>query len=347
MQGLESPADALSAWKLATATLAPLGSGLINRTWLVTAGDRRYVLQQVNPIFPGAINEDIQAVSAHLRSRGLVSPELLPAADGQLWVDAPGGAWRLMTHVPGVSLERLASPAEAGEAGRFLARFHRTLADLRHEFQNPRPGVHDTARHLGVLRQALVEHADHRDLAAIAPLAADILALADTLPALPVLPGRIVHGDPKINNLLFDPATGRALCLIDLDTLGRMPLHLELGDAFRSWCNPKGEDNPGSAFALDLFTAAVEGYAAVARGWITPGEVAAIVPGTLTIYVELAARFCADALRECYFGWDAQRFPSRSAHNQVRAASQLGAARVLRDLRGDAESAVRRAFGMN
>lgn len=346
MQGLEVPKSILSAWNLSGCTVSPLGSGLINRTWLVSDGDqRRYVLQQVNPIFPGAINEDIQVVTAHLRARGLAAPELLRTTDGRLWLDDPGGAFRLMTHVDGVSRDRLESPAEAREAGQLLARFHRALADLEHEFRNQRLGVHDTDRHLAVLRQALVDHATHRDIGAIRPLAAEILGLADALPRLPALPDRIVHGDPKINNLLFDAASGRALCFIDLDTLGRMPLHLELGDAFRSWCNPKGEDSPRSAFALDLFTAAVDGYAAVARGWITPEESAAIVPGTLTIYVELAARFCADALRESYFGWDEQRFPSRSAHNQARAASQITAARALWDARGAAEEAVRRAFG--
>ncbi|MEO8224293.1 MAG: phosphotransferase, partial [Gammaproteobacteria bacterium] len=177
------------------------------------------------------------------------------------------------------------------------------------------------------------------------PLADEILELAAALPALPLVPERIVHGDPKINNLLFDAQTGRALCLIDLDTLGPMPLPLELGDAFRSWCNPAGEDRRDGAFALDLFTAAIDGYAAAVAGWITPEESGAIVAGTLTIYVELAARFCADALRESYFGWDATRFPSRSAHNQARAASQLAAARSLWDVRSAAEEVVRRAFG--
>lgn len=344
MQGLEVPKSVLTAWNLQGAAVAPLGSGLINRTWIVAAPAGRYVLQQVNPIFPGAINEDIQVVTAHLRARGLVAPELLRTTDGRLWLDDPGGAYRLMTHVDGVSHDRLGSPGEAREAGQLLARFHRALADLKHEFRNQRLGVHDTERHLKVLRQALVDHGDHRDFAAIRPLATQILELADALPDLPSLPDRVVHGDPKINNLLFDPASGRALCFIDLDTLGRMPLHLELGDAFRSWCNPKGEDSPKSAFALDLFTAAVQGYAEGARGWITPDEAAAIVPGTLTIYVELAARFCADALRESYFGWDATKFPSRSAHNQVRAASQITAARALWDARGAAEEAVRRAF---
>lgn len=346
MQGLEVPQNVLRAWRLEGAAVAPLGSGLINRTWLVTAPPRRYVLQQLNPIFPGEINADIEVVTAHLRARGLVAPELLVTTDGRRWLDEPGGAYRLMTHVDGVSLERLEDPGQAREAGHLLARFHRALADLDHEFRNQRLGVHDTGRHLRVLRDALVEHAAHRDIAAIRPLAGDILQLADALPVLPSTPDRIVHGDPKINNLLFDPATGRALCLIDLDTLGRMPLPLELGDAFRSWCNPKGEDSPRSAFALDLFAAAIDGYAAGARDWITPDEQQAIVAGTLTIYVELAARFCADALRECYFGWDAQRFPSRSAHNQARAASQVTAARALWDARGAAEEAVRRAFGI-
>lgn len=340
----EVPATVLRAWNLADATLSPLGSGLINRTWQVAAGPVRYVLQQLHPVFPPEINDDIRVVTAHLRQQGLLAPELLATTDDRLWVEEGGQVFRLMTHIDGVSRDRLASAAEAREAGTLLAQLHRALAGLDHEFRNRRLGVHDTARHLAVLRQALVDHAEHPDFAVIQPLATEILGLAAALPPLPVVADRIVHGDPKINNLLFDAVTGRALCFIDLDTLGRMPLPLELGDAFRSWCNPAGEDNRQSAFALDLFTAAVDGYAEAAAGWINAAEAEAIVAGTLTIYVELAARFCADALRECYFGWDATRFPSRSAHNQVRAASQLTAARALWDARGAADEVVRRAF---
>ena len=345
MQGLEVPKSVLNAWNLEGSTVTPLGSGLINQTALVTSGADRYVLQQLNPVFPPEINQDIRVVTAHLRARGLVAPELLPTADGRLWVETGGRVYRLMTYLDGVSRNRLSGPAEAQEAGALLARFHRALADLDYAFPNRRLGVHDTGRHLQILRQALRDHPTHRDFAAIAPLAEEILQLAAARPTLPAVPERVVHGDPKINNLLFDSTTGRALCFIDLDTLGPMALPLELGDAFRSWCNPAGEDHRQSAFALDLFTPAVAGYAEVAAGWITPEESGAIVAGTLTIYVELAARFCADALRESYFGWDAQRFPSRSAHNQARAANQLTAARSLWDLRGAADEVVRRAFG--
>jgi len=338
------PLQMLRAWGLADARVSPLGSGLINRTWLVEAGASRLVMQQLNPIFPPVVNEDIRVVTAHLRAKGLTAPELLAAEDGSYWQEHEGRIYRLMTWVAGTSHERISTAAQAREAGALLARFHRALADLQYEFRNTRPGVHDTPRHLASLRRALTEHHVHPHFAAVRPLADEILALAAALEALPGLPDRLVHGDPKINNILFDPVSDKALCLIDLDTLGRMPLPLELGDAFRSWCNPRGEDDQRSAFSLDFFRAAVEGYASGAAGWITPAEWRSIVPATLTIYMELAARFCADALNESYFGWDASRYPSRSVHNQLRAASQMAAARSLLDMRGAADEVVRRVF---
>ena len=120
MQGLEVPKSILSAWNLSGCTVSPLGSGLINRTWLVSDGDqRRYVLQQVNPIFPGAINEDIRVVTAHLRARGLVAPELRRWRDrigelsGVLPVLAGSGAtW----FVPGKRDDALASLRGEGVA---------------------------------------------------------------------------------------------------------------------------------------------------------------------------------------------------------------------------------------
>ncbi len=339
------PLQMLRAWSLSDVRVSPLGSGLINRTWRVEAGASRFVMQQLNPVFPPIVNEDIRVVTAHLRAKGLIAPELLAAEDGSYWQEYEGRIYRLMTWVAGTSHERISTAAQAREAGALLARFHRTLADLQYEFRNTRPGVHDTPRHLATLRRALTEHRAHPHYAAVCPLADEILALAAVLEPLPELPDRLVHGDPKINNILFDPLSDQALCLIDLDTLGRMPLPLELGDAFRSWCNPRGEDDQRSAFSLEFFRAAVEGYASAAAGWITPVECSSIVPATLTIYMELAARFCADALNESYFGWDASRYPSRSVHNQLRAASQMAAARSLLDMRGAADEVVRRVFG--
>jgi aminoglycoside phosphotransferase (APT) family kinase protein len=321
---LSPPPAVLDAFELVGDSLARAPSGLINPTWYARSrrGDD-VVLQRVNPIFPPAVNLDIAAITEHLARKGRLTPRLVPSRHGALWFEHEGVIWRALTRIRGISRDALESPAQAREAGRTLAEFHRAVDDLDYTFQNARLGVHDTARHLRSLRDALTEHATHRDIAVIRPLAESVLALAADLPPLPHTRDRIVHGDPKISNLMFAPGGERALCLIDLDTLACMPVGLELGDALRSWCNPATEDAAEARFVLAFFESAVEGYAAVARDFLAEDEWRSIPLGTLTITIELAARFCADALRERYFGWDERRYASASAHNQARTRGQL------------------------
>ncbi|MGI9329466.1 MAG: phosphotransferase enzyme family protein, partial [Gammaproteobacteria bacterium] len=317
-QDIEGLRAVLAAYGCAKASLEPLGNGLINLTWLVrTADGQPCVLQRVADIFPAEINRDIAVVADTLAQRGVQAPGVVPCLSGQLWVEEAGYNWRMLTWLKGRCYESLSSSLQARSAGALLARFHRALDGLDHEFANPRLGVHDTARHLSALRDALVNHPAHPRRAQIAPLAESILAAAASLPVLPPSRDRIVHGDPKINNMLFDESSGEASSLVDLDTVGLMPLPLELGDALRSWCNPTGENGRLGEFSAELFAAALTGYAAAAGDWIEAAEIRAIMPATETIIIELAARFCADAFNENYFGWDASRFTTRSEHNEV------------------------------
>ncbi len=327
---LDATRTVLASYGVAAERLVPLAGGLINQTWLVvTADGAKRVLQRVNALFPAEVNHDIVAVSAHLAHSGPAVPALLPSATGRFWVEHAGSLWRLMTHLEGVSRTALETPAQAAEAGRLLARFHRGLDSLDHQFANPRLGVHDTTRHLQRLRDALDTHREHRRIDVLRPLASTILDYADSLPAVPATPDRNVHGDPKIANMLFDPVTGAGLGMVDLDTVGRMPLPLELGDALRSWCNPAGEDQERGKFSQKLFEAALRGYCDEAAGWLTAAELGAILPATWTIIVELSARFCTDAMNEIYFAWDPKQFASHSEHLQVRAEGQLTLARSL------------------
>jgi Ser/Thr protein kinase RdoA (MazF antagonist) len=330
---LVPPAPVVEAFGLVSDSLARASSGLINATWYARsrADDTQLVLQRVNSIFPPEVNLDIEAVTEHLASKGLATPRLLRSAEGNLWVEHEGFAWRVLTRVDGISRDALETPRQAREAGRVLAEFHRAVADLDYTFRNARAGVHDTARHLAALRTALAEHRAHRDFAAVAPLASRVLTLADALPMLPKMPDRVVHGDPKISNLMFAHDSDKTLCLIDLDTLSRMPVALELGDALRSWCNPDTEDARHARFEPALYEAAVSGYAAASRGFLSPDEWRSIPLGTLTITVELAARFCADALNERYFGWDRTRYASASEANLARTRGQLQVAETLRE----------------
>jgi Ser/Thr protein kinase RdoA (MazF antagonist) len=323
------PSGVLTAYGLSDAATEPFGHGLINQTWLVRSADHEFILQRVNSMFPPAINHDIDVVTRHLEAKGQITCRLIPTVNGALWAESGADIWRLLSRVEGISRNALTSANEAREAGAVLARFHAAVGDLEHHFANLRLGIHDTARHLHFLEATLADQSHHPQYAAVAPLGRQILDIANNLPRLPEVSDRVVHGDPKVNNIIYSAESNAALCLIDLDTISRMPLPLELGDAMRSWCNPRSEDHLIGEFSVELFEPSIEGYADGSRDWIIRDEWTAIVPATEIILVELAARFCADALNENYFGWDPQKFSSRSEHNQVRAAGQLNEVRSL------------------
>lgn len=321
-------AAALEGFLDGAATAEPFGAGLINRTFRALAPDgRRYLLQRLNPIFDPAIHRNILAVTERLAARGLETPRLVPARDGQLWLDlGDAGVWRMMTFVDGASFEVIAGGAQARAAAGLVARFHAALDGLEHEFVGVRLGVHDTPRHLARLREAIDTRGDHRLHAAASELGEAILAAAGSLPSLPSLPPRVCHGDLKFNNVLFagatPPASEQPRCLVDLDTVGPMALAFELGDAWRSWCNPHGEERADARFDLAIFEASLAGYLEGLGRPLTDGERRALLLGAEWISLELAARFCGDALFESYFGWDPKRFAGRGEHNLLRARSQ-------------------------
>ena len=329
--------EVAAAWGWDPAQLEPLTGGLINQTYSVREGGVPIaVLQRVHPIFAGEVNLDIDAVTAHLAAKGMVTPRLVHTRAGDAWLVHGGRVWRALTWIDGTTVHAVPDPRWAEAGGELLGRFHRAVADLDHDYKFARAGVHDTAAHLAKLATCISGGGDDEWI----ELGREIAAEARALPALPVTAPRHCHGDLKISNLLFARAPVRGVCLVDLDTLGRSTIAFELGDAMRSWCNPRGEDAGGVRFDLPIFTAAIRGFRSVADALLTEDERTSIVIGAETVSLELAARFAVDVFRDEYFGWDAARFPSRRAHNLVRARGQLALSRAIRAARADALAVV-------
>jgi Ser/Thr protein kinase RdoA (MazF antagonist) len=344
------PADVLAAYGLAGLTAERELGGLINRTFLVrdAGGAVRAVVQRLHPIFGPEVNLDIDAVTRHVAAKGMITPRLIRTTEGAPWFELDGAIWRAITWIDGVTVHAVPDAAHAEAAGRLVGRFHRALSDLDHEFAFRRPSVHDTAGYLENLASAVrtAATAERGVLAEATETARRILDAAARLAPLGDLPLRAVHGDLKISNVLFAPGASppRAVCLIDLDTLGRQTIAYELGDALRSWCNPAGEDVTTTTLDLDRLAGAMVGYADGADGLLRPNEVEAILPGLETVAVELAARFCVDAFEDRYFGWDPERFATRRHHNLVRAQGQLALAHAVASSRAAARGAIARAF---
>jgi Ser/Thr protein kinase RdoA (MazF antagonist) len=274
---------------------------------------------------------------------------LIRTVDDRAWIEHDGRVWRALTWIDGETVHAVPEVAWAAAGGRLVGEFHRAIADLAYDYRSVRAGVHDTEAHLARLRAlvtSVARSADGggtaRELDAALELGDEVLAATRALPPMPAIARRHVHGDLKISNVLFrrGGAVGGAgvsgVALVDLDTLGKGSIAFELGDAMRSWCNPRGEDAGAVAFELPIFAAAITGFREVAGALVSRDELASIVVGLETVCIELAARFAIDVFHDDYFGWDPTRFASRRAHNLVRARGQLALGLAVRAARRDA-----------
>jgi Ser/Thr protein kinase RdoA (MazF antagonist) len=295
-----------------------VNAGLINDTFFVTARDgTQAVFQRLHSIFEATVNIDIKAITKRLVEKGLQSPQLIPTDDEALWVKYNDRIWRAITFIPGHTYHKVRVPRFACEAGALVGRFHNALDGFEYSHKFSRGNVHDTHTHIERLRRTFHEHRSHPLRGEVLTLAEPLLLEYERLPDLCNLPLRHAHGDLKISNILFD-GTDHAVCLIDLDTLSRMIWPFEMGDALRSWCNPRQEDEGSANLELALLEAALAGYASSAKQLASREEREALIAGLAQICLELASRFLGDALDESYFGWDPTRYETRGAHNLAR-----------------------------
>lgn len=322
---------ALAHWPaLIDLPTTPVATGLIHQTWAVGQPPVAAV-QRVAEMFADEVHDAIAAVTERLAERGVTTPTLIPTAAGERFVRLQESRYRALTWIDGHTVERVTSAEQAARAAALVARWHAALEDLPWPFVAWRPDPHDTSAHLRALEAAVTRGAEHRLYPLVAPVAQAILehgallcAALSTRRAASSAPRPLGHGDLKISNVRFDDR-GQAVALVDLDTVGPIELDAELGDAWRSWTNRGGEDDPAGEVDWELWAAAAEAYLD-ARA-LDVQQRAALAGGTERIAIELAARFCRDALEERYFGWNERVAPSRGEHNLLRARGQLSVAR--------------------
>lgn len=332
-----------------------LGGGLLHHSFHLRTDTVDYVLQKVSDVFAPEVQENIEAVTQHLASKAFPTFTLCRTKAGHRTV-AVDGHWRLLTHLGGQSFDALPSAADARSAGALVGRFHAALRDFEAPLAPLGIPYRETDLYLQALRTALEEMDTHRLREDVAPLARrvfDAFANLGPGPRAPQVPTRVLHGDLKLANLLFEspskPADseGReAFALVDFDTLMRGPLWMDLGDAWRSWCNRALEDEGGATFDLVLFEASARGFFDAWGESMPPDETESLVDAPERLALEVCARFLTDALEESYFGWDAERFPGAGEHHLARARGQWvfaesakslrdERARILRDIVGD------------
>ena len=135
------------------------------------------------------------------------------------------------------------------------------------------------------------------------------------------LPLKVTHNDTKLNNILFDEKTGKALCVVDLDTI--MPGYAinDFGDSIRFGATTALEDEADLSkvnFDISLYELYVKGFILGAKGGLSESELALMPEAAIMMTFECGSRFLAD-----YLNGDTYFRVSRPGHNLDRARNQF------------------------
>ena len=303
------------------ATIRELGDGIINDTYLVALTGteiEHFVLQRINTnVFerPELVMQNMRAFVRHASdrlqatsvSRRWEVPDVLPTHTGaDYWCDCDGSFWRAIGYIgEAETFNTVRDAYHAREMGFGLGTFQSLVHDL------PIDRLADTLEGFHITPRYLLQY-DVVRVATALPRSPEIdfcrnfieqrrhgASVLEDAKAAGILQQRPIHGDPKVNNILFDNKTGRAVALIDLDTVKPGLVQYDVGDCLRSGCNPLGSNAPdwqAVRFEVDLCCEILQGYFAAAGEFLTAADLDFLYDGIRLIPFELGLRFFSDYL---------------------------------------------------
>ena len=337
-------------------SVTPYGHGHINRTFFVETNEKKYILQAINTeVFrnPVGLMENLKGVTAYLADRtddARTVMRVLNNREGECYtVDAEGYYWRLLTFVEGsICLERPESEEDFYQAAFAFGKFQRDLVDYPADtLVETIPDFHNTPKRF----EAFLAAVDADVCSRVAGVREEIdfyLSNKDFYPVLlnanreGRLPLRVTHNDTKINNVMLDRATRRALCVVDLDTIMPGFSVTDFGDSIRFGACTAAEDEPDASkmhLDLGLFEAYARGFLDGCGGGLPESEVMLMPEGALMMTLECGMRFLTD-----YLSGDTYFRIAYPEHNLVRARTQIALAREMKEQFADMKAIIEKIY---
>lgn len=327
------------------------GEGHINDTFVVWRADhtKRFILQRINTdtfTDPAGLMENICGVTRHLRTKiqaeggapGRECLNVIPTLSGaSYYIDTEGNAWRAYDFVENtVCLQQVGCEADFRTVAETLGKFQNQLADYpASTLHETIARFHDTPNRYANFEKALAADALGRaktiapEIAFIHAREKDCHVLLDQL-AAGEIPLRVTHNDTKINNVLLDEATGKGICVIDLDTVMPGLSAYDFGDSIRTGANDCAEDEPDQSkvhFDLHLYEVFAKGYLSTAGSTMHTAEKKSLAWGAKLMTLECGIRFLTD-----YLEGDHYFHIARPNHNLDRARTQFTLVRQMEDV---------------
>lgn len=320
------------------------GSGHINDTYRLTyetpQGTKRYILQRMSKsIFkkPVELMENVSGVTAWLRKKIIENggdPEretltLVKSNDGlPYFVDSTGEYWRVYLFIEGATCyDAVKDDNDFYQSAVAFGHFQRLLADYPAEtLHETIKDFHNTPDRLEKFKKAIAEDICGR--AASVQKEIDFILereeLTHALYDLQLdgrLPLRVTHNDTKLNNIMIDDKTGKAICVIDLDTVMPGFAANDFGDSIRFGASTAVEDEQDLSKVscdLHLFEVYTKGFIEGCGDALTDLELDLLPMGAILMTFECGIRFLTDHLEgDHYFRIH------REGHNLDRARTQL------------------------
>lgn len=321
-------------------SISPLTGGHINNTLLVETSRGKFVLQQMNHfVFPSPpdIMENMVGVTDFLQKkvleqgggpkREIVTIRRSLSGDPYI-VDETGEYWRCLRFIDHAKSYEAAEGLDMiFEAGRAFGNFQRMLEDypagtLHEIIEN----FHNTPERFRQLEQAIESNAAGRKELVEKEISfsrqrKEGCGLLMNLLHAGKLPLRVTHNDTKLSNILIDEESGKAICIIDLDTVMPGLAAFDFGDSIRACASTAAEDEADLTkvhFDLARFEAYTKGFLSSVGNALTPLELETLPDGAQLMTFEVGIRFLAD-----YLNGDVYFKTSYPEHNLVRARNQF------------------------
>lgn|GEM_PF-3272399 len=285
--------------------ITELRAGHINRTYLVTSGDEKYILQSLNASVytkPGIVERNICEVMRCFRSADDVGvPEYLSCSQESILVRSGSEIWRMYRYIPG-GVPASQAPACAGyTCGAFI----RTLGSGSPELSPSIEGFHSFSHHFRQFTEAAEGYAMNGELSSMTAFLTDIYSrISGVFADLPVRP---IHGDAKGDNFILTGSV-RGGTAIDLDNVMYSYAAIDYGDLIRSLAGA------GDLSAAEQVT---RGFAAGTAGVLSPEEEDSLYDGVIYVSAELAVRYLTDFIKGAVF------FRSKTPEQCLERARQL------------------------
>lgn len=313
----------------------PYGHGHINKTFLVTNDTgHRYILQSINnSVFKDvdALMENIESVTSHLlkqTSNPRKVLHLVKTKKGTSYLQlADGSFWRVFRFVENsICLQAPECPEDFYQSAVAFGRFQQLLKDFpAHTLHETIPNFHNTVNRYRIFKETLAADPMGRakevqpEIDFILAREQDAHTLVDLL-AAGKLPLRVTHNDTKLNNVMLDATTRKALCVIDLDTVMPGSSLYDFGDAIRFGAATAAEDEKDLSkvdMRLDMFEAFTRGYLSACPD-LTEEERKQMPMGAKLMTLECGVRFLTD-----YLDGDNYFSTSYEGQNLDRCRTQL------------------------